>query len=235
MIFPVEPTNDPHSRLADEFDRWASEGRGEELEREHSTIADTVISRMPLRAHSTVLDLSCGTGWAARRIAARAHHGKVWGVDVAPSMVERARRAPNNPVNVDFEVARADRLPFAPDTFDAIFSLEAFYYYPDIPAALAECRRVLKPSGELDIVINLFWENELSRRWPELLNVPVVMLKAADWVALCSAVGFSASFEERVPDSTPVPADFRGDRHFGDGAELARFREQGALRVVAVK
>lgn len=226
---------DPHRRLAEEFDRWVSDGRGEELEREHSTIADSVIARMPIRAHSTVLDLSCGTGWATRRLASRAHHGKVWGVDVSPAMVERARRAANNPPTVDFEVARADALPFDPETFDAIFSLEAFYYYPDVPAALAECLRVLKPSGELDIVIQLFWENELSRRWPELLNVPVLVLKASDWVSLCRAIGFSAVFEERVLDSTPVPFDFAGDRHFRDASELARFREQGALRVVAVR
>lgn len=231
----MESVGDPNLRLVEEFDRWAADGRGEELERDHSEIADVVIARMPLRAHSTVLDLSCGTGWATRRIAARVHHGKVWGADVSPAMVECARAAANNPVNVDYEVARADHLPFAPETFDAIFSLEAFYYYPDIPAALAECRRVLKPAGELDIVINLFWENELSRRWPKLLNVPVVLLKAADWVGLCEAVGFSASFGERVPDSTPVPEDFPGDRHFQSGAELAKFREEGALRVVGIK
>ena len=229
------PGPDPHRRLAEEFDRWVTDGRGEELERDHSAIADSVIARMPIRAHSTVLDLSCGTGWATRRLASRAHHGKVWGVDGSPAMVERARRAPNNSPMVDFEVARSDALPFAPGTFDAIFSLEAFHYYPDVPAALAECRRVLKPSGELDIVIQLFWENELSRRWPELLDVPVLVLKASDWVGLCRAVGFSAVFEERVPDSTPAPPDFAGDRHFRDAAELAQFREQGALRIVAVR
>lgn len=231
----MEITEDRNRRLAEEFNGWARDGRGEELEREHSGIADTVMARMPVRAHSQILDLSCGFGWAARHLARRAHHGKVWGADVSPAMIERARAHPDNPANLDFEIAPADHLPFAPETFDLIFSMEGFYYFPDIPAALAECRRVLKPAGELDIVINLFWENELSRRWPALLSVPVTLLKASDWVELALAVGFAAAFEERIADSTPVPPDYAGGKHFGGPEELAKFRQQGALRIVAVR
>jgi SAM-dependent methyltransferase len=226
---------DPNARLAGEFDRWVEDGRAARLEAGHSVIADAVIARMPIRGRSSVLDLSCGTGWATRRLAGRAHHGRVWGVDVSPAMIRIARNDPRNPPHVDFEVAPAEALPFPADTFDAVFSMEAFYYFPDVPAALAECRRVLKPSGELDVVIHLFWENELSRRWPELLEVPVTLLPAADWVKMCQAVGFSAAFEERVPDSTPVRDEEAPSKFFRTPQELRKFREQGALRVVAVK
>jgi arsenite methyltransferase len=234
-IEPVTELHHPEARLRVEFDRWAREGRGEAMEEGHSAIADAVITRMPIQPESVLLDLSCGSGWATRRLARRAHHGKVWGVDLSSAMIERARHAPDNPPNVDYDIAPASALPFGDETFDAILSIEAFYYFPDVAGVLAECLRTLKHSGELDILINLFWENELSRRWPDLLNVPVHVLKAADWVKLAKAVGFSAVYEERIPDSTPVPADYPGGRWFQNAEELTRFRQQGALRVVAIR
>jgi SAM-dependent methyltransferase len=230
-----ERSGEISDRLAREFDAWVADGRADRLEAGHAPFADPVFARMPTRAGSSILDLSCGTGWAARRLAHRAHRGKVWGTDLSPAMVERARRNPDNPPNVDFEVAPAEALPFSDGFFDIVFSMEAFYYFPDIPAALAECRRVLRAGGELDIVLNLYWENEPSRRWPALLDVPVKVLRAADWLSLCEAVGFSAVFEERIPDSSPVPRDFQPSRFFANAAELRKFRDQGALRIAAVR
>ena len=58
--------------------------------------------------------------------------GKVAGIDPSLEMVEADRRAAarDGIINVDFEVAPADRLPFASDSFDAVVSRFAAMFFP---------------------------------------------------------------------------------------------------------
>lgn len=46
-----------------------------------------------------------------------------------------------------YAVADAQALPFADATFDAVIANHMLYHIPDLPRALAEIRRVLKPAG----------------------------------------------------------------------------------------
>lgn len=103
-----------------------------------------------------VLDIGCGTGslaLAARRRVGDA--GAVHGIDASPEMIAVARRkARAAGVDVHFEQAAAQALPYPGAHVDAVLSTLMLHHLPR-PArreALGEVRRVLAPGGRLLVV-----------------------------------------------------------------------------------
>lgn len=102
-----------------------------------------------------VLDAGCGSG---RHAYYAAQYGaEVWAVDLGPS-VDVARR--NNADNDSVHVVQADvyKLPFAPESFDFIFSNGVLHHLHQPEAAFRNLLRYLKPGGEIQIF--LYWEPE---------------------------------------------------------------------------
>lgn len=103
-----------------------------------------------------VLDVGCGTGTlaiAAKRAAGP--NGTVEGIDPSPEMIGRARaKARRAKLEVAFETAAAQHLPFADGSFDAVVSTFVLHQLPGdaIHEAVAEMRRVLRPGGRLLLV-----------------------------------------------------------------------------------
>jgi demethylmenaquinone methyltransferase / 2-methoxy-6-polyprenyl-1,4-benzoquinol methylase len=101
-----------------------------------------------VRAGDSVLDAACGTGDLAVADA-KAGAGKVTGLDFSEQMLARARRkAP------DLSFVRGDllALPFADGTFDAATVGFGVRNVADLPLALRELRRVLRPGGRLAVL-----------------------------------------------------------------------------------
>lgn len=92
------------------------------------------------------LDLACGTGIISRTIAAQSPDAKIDAVDVAPLMLDAARKLAGS-ASVSFHQASADHLPFEDAVFDTAYCQQGLQFFPDRPAALQEIRRVLKPQG----------------------------------------------------------------------------------------
>jgi 2-polyprenyl-6-hydroxyphenyl methylase/3-demethylubiquinone-9 3-methyltransferase len=92
-----------------------------------------------------VLDAGCGGGLVARELAAAG--AGVVGVDRSLGSLGVARRATDG----GFRPAqgRLERLPFADATFDAVVAADVLEHMPDLPAAVAELARVLRPGGSL--------------------------------------------------------------------------------------
>ncbi|MDP6490838.1 MAG: methyltransferase domain-containing protein [Kiritimatiellia bacterium] len=103
--------------------------------------------------NSRVLELGCGSGWAAEWLARLGF--KVTALDINADMLEfgRERMAackrafPETPMSVDFVTGDAEELDFDDETFDAVFCLNSMHHIPDIPKALTEIHRVLKKGG----------------------------------------------------------------------------------------
>jgi SAM-dependent methyltransferase len=89
-----------------------------------------------------VLDVGTGTGKAARLVAERFPQAEVLGVDLAPAMVEQARRLlpPELPARVRFEVADASALPLRNEAFDLVVLLNMIPFF-------GELARVTAPGG----------------------------------------------------------------------------------------
>src|SRR5271163_3269891 len=95
-------------RLRDEFNQWAEQGKGEEMEAHHISITEQTLALMNLKPGDRVLDLGCGAGWASRLMAKSVANGdkagQVVGLDVADEMIRRARAGSVDHDNVMFVV-----------------------------------------------------------------------------------------------------------------------------------
>lgn len=103
----------------------------------------------------SVLDLACGTGEPAISLATlMAGNGEVMGVDISPAPLRIAeeRAAQRGLSNAKFQQADAHQLPFADSSFDRIASRLGVMFFADLPRALSEVRRVLKPAGTATLV-----------------------------------------------------------------------------------
>ena len=96
---------------------------------------------------SVALDLGCGTGWFTRDIGEKARSAKTVGVDLAPGMLQFARSA--CPSDLIWVSGDAEALPLADNSVDLVFSNLMIQWTQNPDQVLAECRRVLRPGGQL--------------------------------------------------------------------------------------
>ena len=97
-----------------------------------------------------VLDVGCGTGFATEGLLE--HTERVHGLDQSRHQLERAWAKFGKNDRVRFYRGDAERLPFADDAFDAVWSSGSIEYWPDPVAALREFRRVVRPGGGVLVV-----------------------------------------------------------------------------------
>ena len=101
-----------------------------------------------------VLDAGCGPGFYVSETLERVGpEGSVVGVDASEPMLALAAKRCEGHANVAFHPGDVTALPVADADFDRALSVQVLEYVADIPAALAELRRVLRPGGRL-----LLWD-----------------------------------------------------------------------------
>ena len=231
-------TSAADERLRQEFNQWAEQGKGEEMENHHISITEQTMAMMNLKPGDKILDLGCGAGWASRLLAGAVNDaqkpGQVIGLDVSDEMIRRARAASRDYENLMFVVGSAEAVPWEENYFDKVLSVESFYYYADQDRALAELFRVMAPMGELYILINLYRDNHYTVDWQKLLQVPIHMKSEQEYVELLKAHTFEDVRAVRVPDLTPTPDEYTG-RWFKNAEELREFKRIGALLLIARK
>jgi arsenite methyltransferase len=110
---------------------------------------------LALQPGEKVLDIGSGPGFLADEMAAEVGpEGAVHGVDPSESMLAIARRRESS---AQYALGDAVSLPFEDETFDAAIATQVYEYVPDMPAALAEVRRVLRPGGRL-LILDTDWD-----------------------------------------------------------------------------
>jgi ubiquinone/menaquinone biosynthesis C-methylase UbiE len=120
-------------------------------ERVAGTIADIhelVTERLEPRAGQRWLDLACGTGAVAERAAAAG--AEVTGVDLAPALIETARRrADELGLEIDYRVGDCERLELPDASFDAVSSTCWVMFALDHAATAHELARVTRQGGRI--------------------------------------------------------------------------------------
>ena len=186
------------SRVREVFDDWARSGRAEGMERGHTPAARRAFDRLDLHDAAHYLDIGCGNGYTVRWAARAAPRGLAVGLDLSAEMVRRARALSSGLANVEFLEGAfpGTTLPGAP--FDAVFSMEVFYYLPDLDAALAAVHALLRPQGRFACVVDYYEENTASHGWPRDLGVPMTLLPAAGWAEAFERAGLEVIEQERL-------------------------------------
>lgn len=110
--------------------------------------------RQHVASGSRVVDVGCGTGWAALFIARTKPGAKVHGIDIDEVSVHRANeqfRRYTPAANMTCTVGSATELTrhFDRASVDAVVAVHAFHHFPDPERALRQMRSILRPGGTL--------------------------------------------------------------------------------------
>ena len=104
----------------------------------------------PESAFGEALEIGSGTGYFSLNLLQLGLIGRLVATDISPGMLgELAATAERLGLEVETEATDAERLPFEDESFDLVFGHAVLHHLPDLPAALAELRRVLRPGGTL--------------------------------------------------------------------------------------
>jgi len=110
--------------------------------------AGEFIARLHLRSGAKVLDVACGSGNLA--IPAAKAGAIVTGIDIAPNLLDQARvRATDEKVEIRFEEADAEDLPFAAGAFDVVVSMFGAMFAPQPEIVAGELTRVCRHGGQI--------------------------------------------------------------------------------------
>jgi arsenite methyltransferase len=229
MLEPKE-----NEALREEFNRWADQGRGEEMEEDHLPITLPVLDLMQLSPEDNVLDVGCGAGWLERLLSERVPEGRVVGMDISDEMVRRARKNYVTLENTMFVIGGVDEIPWDANFFTRAISVESAYYWPVPARGLHEILRVLREGGSAWVLINYYRDNPHCHQWAAQFATPAHLLSAEDWAGWFRDAGFAEVEHRRIPDPTPAPERYTG-RWFRDAAQLRAFREAGALLIHGIK
>jgi len=221
--------------VREEFDDWAASGRDKGMEDRHWHTAKHVLARMPVEASDAVLDLGTGSGYALRALRERGI-GRGVGLDGSPEMARNARSYTDDDA-IDYVVGDFDALPFAADSLDHVFSMEAFYYAPDPEHTLEEVRRVLRPGGTFYCAVNYYEENVHSHGWQDGIGVEMTRWDTDEYRDAFRDAGLHVAEQDTIPDrEVEIPdADAFPYEGFDTRADMIeRYRTLGTLLTVGV-
>lgn len=125
-------------------------GDYEEVARTTEPVATNLIEAAGVDDGDRVLDIATGNGNVA--IAAAQRGARVTGCDLTPAMLDLARaRAERDGVEIEFDEADAEALPYGDRAFDHVLSTFGVMFAPDPDLATREMFRVLEPGGTVGV------------------------------------------------------------------------------------
>jgi len=222
--------------VRDEFDQWARTGKDRGMEERHWHTAKHALARMPVEAGEAVLDLGTGSGYALRALRETRNAGRCVGLDGSPEMVQNAREYTDDDL-ISYVCGDFHDLPFADDSIDHCWSMEAFYYAQEPLETLRELRRVLRPGGTFFCAVNFFEESEHTHEWQDRISIDMQLWNRAQYREAFREAGFHVAEQDTIPDreiEIPPAEEFPTDEWETREAMVDRYRTYGTLLTVGV-
>lgn len=154
------------SAIQEDFDRIALVSTDGATHNDH--YHDFLLRHLPDQRQSA-LDIGCGTGSLARRLAEQFRH--VRGLDLSPEMIRIARERATRLSNIDFELADVRDLSLVAESFDCIASIATLHHLP-FAEILLKMKHALKPGGIL-LILDLFEPKGIGDFLSNFAAVPV--------------------------------------------------------------
>jgi len=173
-------------------------------------VRNRLLDRLHYMHHQphSVADIGCDTGKAVRGLQQAYPQARIHAIDMADQMLSQARAKFRLLSKPRLVTADMERLPFAAQTFDLVFSSLALPWCNDLKATLAEFARVSRPGAML-----LFASfgpatlRELAVSWEELDSHPHVH-RFVDMHDVGDAM-MAAGFAQPVVDAELIRMEYR--------------------------
>lgn len=164
------------------------------MNRSHWELTTWGLTHLTINTDFTILDVGCGGGKTINRLVELVPNGKVYGIDYSPDMVAYAKKLNRKYVEagrVEIAEASADKTDFPSRTFDLITAIETYYFWPSLPDAFEEIKRILKPGGKLLMVNEMVKDGVYDVRDAALIEkVHVHLFHLQELQAMLQAAGF---------------------------------------------
>lgn len=160
---------------------------------------------------ATIIDVGCGTGKGIRGLQKHYPRAQVYAIDIAQQMLLQARSRYRFLARKRLLAADMERLPFAAECFDMVFSSLALSWSNDLRATMSEFARVAKPGALL--LFTSFGPGslqELAQSWRALDDYPHVhqFVDMHDVGDIMLAAGFA----QPVVDAETIRLEYRDFR-----------------------
>lgn len=176
------------------------------------------------------LDVGTGTGHTAFAVAPYVAY--VLGIDFTPQMLAEgeALRAQKGCKNVFFAVGDAHALPIASGGVDLVTCRRAAHHFTDLPRALIEMRRTLRPGGRLVIDDRTVPEDDwvdTAMNHLDTLHDPshIREYRASEWVGLLEETGFAVEAVEPYLQVRPLASSLMERAAPEDARAISAFVE----------
>ena len=162
----------------------------------HAKLVEWGLAHIDFAPHDTVLDIGCGGGNTLARIAERVTEGHLVGIDYAETSVE-ASRAFNAALiaagRMEILHGSVESLPFEDGHFDAVVTVESFYFWPNPEECLKEVARVVKKGGTFLLLAEIYERNDLPESIREkIAGYQLTNPTPEEFERLFRAAGFAA-------------------------------------------
>ena len=171
------------------------------------------VERLSLQPGAHVLDVCSGSGASALPAAERvAPDGRVLAVDLAEGLLDlaRAKAERRGLSNIQFRVGDFEELGLPDNSFDAVICVFGIFFVPDMPRAVRELWRMVRPKGQLAITTwgpnfcepanTIFWDT-VRRERPDLYK------GFNPWDRICDPLSVKTMLKEAEVDTTDVVAE----------------------------
>jgi ubiquinone/menaquinone biosynthesis C-methylase UbiE len=165
------------------------------MNREHESLTLWGLTKVEIGSDYVILDVGCGGGKTVTRLAQLAPHGKVFGIDYSPDMVEYSKKVNKKLIaqhRVEIVGGSVEKTGLPNDYFDLVTAFETYYFWTNFPDGLREIMRVLQPDGKLLLVNEMVQDGAYEVTHAKLIQeTHVHLIPLGEIQKVMQSVGFT--------------------------------------------